>query len=104
MIDRSTHSQDLYLMLKSYDFTEAFSENMPNYDKMTLVTKTLGGVAIDRHAMRTTTAATSQEKLGLLEDLTDDDLIFAPSTVYGFSLSDKQWRERSCLFCSAVIP
>jgi hypothetical protein len=75
-------------------FKGGFSDNMPNYEKMTQVSKTLAGVAIDRHAMRTTAAATYQGKLDQLEDLSDDDLMFAPSTLHGFSLSDKLWRER----------
>ena len=64
---------------------------MPNYDRMTYVTKTLAGVDIDRHAMRTTTALTSQEKLGSRDDLKEDDLMLAPPALYGFSLGDKQW-------------
>ncbi|KAI0697369.1 P-loop containing nucleoside triphosphate hydrolase protein [Cytidiella melzeri] len=74
---------------------KAFEDNIPNYDKMSQVTKTLKGVEIDRFSMRTTTAITSQDKLGKLEDLTDDDLMLSPPTLYGFSLSDKQWLEFS---------
>lgn len=74
------------------NIAESFASNMPNYERMTHVTKTLAGLEIDRHAMRTTTSLTSQDKLGTLEDLREDDLMLAPPALYGFSLSDKQWR------------
>ena len=70
---------------------ETFADNMPNYDKMTRVTKTLSGKDIDRHAMRTE-ATTSLEKLATIDDLTEDQLMLAPPSLHGFSLSDKEWR------------
>lgn len=80
---------------------EAFAENMPNYEKMAPVTKTLTGAEIDRHAMRTTASLTSQDKLSTMEDLKEDDLLFAPPVLYGFSLADKQWR-KSFIFTPSV--
>ncbi len=74
--------------------TEAFSENMPNYDKMSYASKTLKGVDIDRFALRAHSGTVvTDNPLGKVEELTSDDLLLAPPTVYGFSLSDKQWRE-----------
>ncbi|KAI0089637.1 P-loop containing nucleoside triphosphate hydrolase protein [Irpex rosettiformis] len=75
---------------------KAFSENMPNYDKLSYASKTLKGVQIDRFAIRSAVGAPSIDNpLGKLEDLVDDDLLLTPPTLYGFSLSDKQWLEFS---------
>ena len=72
---------------------------MPNYDRIGYARKTLKGVEIDRAAIRAITGASPHDNpLGKLEDLTDDDLVLSPPTLYGFSLSDKQWCE------SAVSP
>lgn len=83
---------------------ETFAENMPNYEKMTLVMKTLAGRDLDRHALRTE-AASAQDKLASAEDLLDDELMLAPPNVHGFSLSDKEWRTswRSPFICYCSI-
>ena len=77
--------------MTEFYFAETFAEMMPNYDKMALVTKNLAGREIDRHALRADTAA-NQETLATAEELTDDQLMLAPANLFGFSLSDKEWR------------
>lgn len=67
-----------------------FAESMPNYDKMSLVTKTIAGRDIDRHAMRTDTSSLL-DQLATLEQLTDDEFMLTPPNLYGFSLADKEW-------------
>ncbi len=68
---------------------------MPNYDKMSYVSRTLSGIDIDRHAMRTSisTGVADQEKLASLDELTDEYLMLASPSLYGFSLADKIWRK-----------
>lgn len=69
-----------------------FGQSMPNYDKMTYVTRNLAGKDIDRHVMRTESSA-EQEKLAWIDELSDDELMLAPPTLFGFSLADKEWRK-----------
>lgn len=73
---------------------------MPTYDKIGYVSKTFAGVDIDRHAMRSAVAANTgiseEEVLASIEELTDDNLMLAPPSLHGFSLSDKMW----CTFIS----
>lgn len=71
---------------------------MPNYDRMSVVTKNLAGRDIDRHVLRAD-ANVLQEKLASVEELTEDELMLAPPNLYGFSLSDKDWRMLSCSLC-----
>ena len=70
---------------------ETFAETVPNYDKFPIVHKTLTGVEIDRHVLRTA-ASVKQEAEAKLPELTDDNLMLTTPILYGFSLSDKQWR------------
>ncbi|KAJ3558215.1 hypothetical protein NM688_g1055 [Phlebia brevispora] len=86
---------------------KTFTESMPTYDRISYVSKTFSGVNIDRHAIRTsiTTSAgiPETEKLAKLEELTDDILMLAPASLFGFSLSDKLWCKLSYhLACSLL--
>lgn len=65
---------------------------MPNYDKMSFVTKSLTGKDVDRHWIRTE-SIDAQEKLATIDDLTDNEFMLAPPNLYGFSLADKEWRK-----------
>jgi len=68
---------------------------VPNYPKFPVVTKTLAGEHIDRHARRLGLVVDGQVPADNNRELTDAELMLASPVVYGFSLSDKQWRESS---------
>lgn len=74
-----------------------FAQSMPNYDRLTHVSKSLSGVDIDRYAMRTETE-TLQDRLATVDELSEDHLLLAPPNLYGFSLADKEWRELPTFF------
>ena len=69
--------------------TETFADMVPNYAMLPRVTKNLAGQDIDRHAQRAQGAQASADA----RELTDDELLLTPPIVYGFSFTDKQWRE-----------
>ena len=72
---------------------------MPNYDKMSLVTKSLSGKEIDRNLLRTELTEV-QDYLTTIDDLTEDQLMLSPPNLFGFSLADKQWRESQRPTCA----
>ena len=80
---------------------ETFAETVPNYDKFPIVHKTLAGVEIDRHALRTATAG-KQETETAPPELSDDQLMLTTPILYGFSLSDKQWRASNILLLPCI--
>ncbi|TCD68283.1 hypothetical protein EIP91_011249 [Steccherinum ochraceum] len=71
---------------------KTFAETVPNYDKFPIVHKSLSGIEIDRHALRTSTTTPKVEPEAVTE-LTEDELMLTTPILYGFSLSDKLWLE-----------
>lgn len=70
---------------------------MPNYDKMSLVTKSLTGREVDRYWIRSD-PSDAQEKLATVDDLTDEELMLTPPNLFGFSLADKEWRKQYAVY------
>ncbi|KAH9922160.1 P-loop containing nucleoside triphosphate hydrolase protein [Amylocystis lapponica] len=74
---------------------QTFVDIVPNYPKFPVVTKTLSGDDIDRHARRLGLVAAGQSITDDTRELTEEELVLASPVVYGFSLGDKQWLEFS---------
>ncbi|KAH9940253.1 P-loop containing nucleoside triphosphate hydrolase protein [Amylocystis lapponica] len=74
---------------------QTFVDIVPNYGKFPVVTKTLSGDEIDRHARRLGIMPVRQSTTDDTHKLTKEELVLASPVVYGFSLGDKQWLEFS---------